>query len=1206
MQMFGTKIRSWMETHIVRSRKKQHRNKDATTKGKLVDSSSKSTDDKNFDRIDDKVSGFCEDGKTAKASMSLQPQQQNVSTLTCPANNLSSPESAYSTGYSTDGTSPGASIPPEYYINIRTGTHYFQSQGKETDSNRALVEEEKDRVATNNTTVLLLTPRTARRRREDAKRKPKQPAEILHRESSTEEDIIERIGKNNNLIVEQTVPKAQYKIEQPMNNSFHRRTESYDESQCRPELFFPQHPRNQQNENERGEKAIAEKDSGDSSSALTNVSYQCTSPYLSSASPRQRNRIRTNPWLGPQQTAHPPSIKNYNSQGETSSTVGSSSTLSSSGCRNVPAEAKNCFSPKIKEKKKLIKEELKGTNNVLKNSQASVTVSPVVRNRRLLTSVTTCSPQLNRPCRHVLHHARSASSSSSSSTSSSRSSASNDEHHGNTSDFSDDDVTLNEMLGKFDESYVYEKETDILSDSDPTDCEEQPDYNEDKVVNDNANSLEGSHPEELDFIDNGSLAELAYSDSECSASVNTGHCTYYQLPGYTPEMAHKRIRESVLRRHRADSSRRHREKDISRGTSRKRSVSQNKHLSAEVGSSNELISQNSSRRSSTKRRVAGPGRSERKTSTESLPKCSESNIPLRHPCRPNFTADHEKKCSEMPGKHLNLNRVLMERLINNQRNGTRSADGTPISLRRNASTSEYNGKYLRNHCVSKLINSNVNLNDRRNSFDMKVDTEIENKRRSNSLTAYSSPVHQVPINIKPKEGNEVNDSDKEGDLKYRRLIQEAENILEDFQVKTKPEYLSPTFRIKNETRVAPPMSPLALKSQKRQEMFDSVIINSDTLTISRGNNNLGSEGSYLLNAGGREISNGNEDGLLKTISKTLERIIARSTSDTNRKLDKSVSDPFQPKKRGLFTSSIPPPLPPVIYENRESLRRASNLSNNESIYSNSQIESSLLPGFNSKMFDVNNIVNCSVANANVDNNDNTYKNKTLRYCNRAESMNSKEVSNIKIPYESNNPFNSDIIRKTQDPLYSTYKISGSPVLNDRSTGALVSPNINATRLQKFGQQVPWHHRNSDIEERYKNEPTVMDNFRKSSDNFKSDTNQKHSLTTFQSFDLGNGNVVGSRYCPQSEPVKRKVYSCSATFGKLQKSLMRKNSEHISNQAYSDLRISAAGVDERNRNVLKEKVAQLRRERIHAESRVRETKEQIERLKLGDNSATETG
>lgn len=43
-----------------------------------------------------------------------------------PMNSLSSPESAYSTGYSTDGTSPSAIYtPPEYYVNMRTGTHYF-------------------------------------------------------------------------------------------------------------------------------------------------------------------------------------------------------------------------------------------------------------------------------------------------------------------------------------------------------------------------------------------------------------------------------------------------------------------------------------------------------------------------------------------------------------------------------------------------------------------------------------------------------------------------------------------------------------------------------------------------------------------------------------------------------------------------------------------------------------------------------------------------------------------------------------------------------------------------------------------------------------------------------------------------------------------------------------------------------------------------
>lgn len=66
-----------------------------------------------------------------------------------------------------------------------------------------------------------------------------------------------------------------------MNSSFHRRTESYDESQRRPELFLTHNEGNQQIESEKGERTSGEKDSGDSSSALTNVSYQCASPYLS-------------------------------------------------------------------------------------------------------------------------------------------------------------------------------------------------------------------------------------------------------------------------------------------------------------------------------------------------------------------------------------------------------------------------------------------------------------------------------------------------------------------------------------------------------------------------------------------------------------------------------------------------------------------------------------------------------------------------------------------------------------------------------------------------------------------------------------------------------------------------------------------------------------------------------------------------------------
>lgn len=89
----------------------------------------------------------------------------------------------------------------------------------------------------------------------------------------------------------------------------------------------------------------------------------------------------------------------------------------------------------------------------------------VSNSKKHLYAVTTCSPQPNRACHHILRPKTSSSSSD-------LSSATNDEH-GNTSDFSEDDVTLNELLGKFDESYVYEKETDILSDSEPTDCEDQ-------------------------------------------------------------------------------------------------------------------------------------------------------------------------------------------------------------------------------------------------------------------------------------------------------------------------------------------------------------------------------------------------------------------------------------------------------------------------------------------------------------------------------------------------------------------------------------------------------------------------------------------------------------------------------------------------------------------------------------------------------------
>lgn len=134
--MFGSKLRSWMEA--VRPRKKQHR-KEKQSKTNLGtnavsasnwqngDSCRSSQDDllvsnplrTNLElilwiKVVEKGNRKIGNGALAESGQSNQGPATRYS-----ANNLSSPESAYSTGYSTDGTSPGA--PPDYYINIRTG-----------------------------------------------------------------------------------------------------------------------------------------------------------------------------------------------------------------------------------------------------------------------------------------------------------------------------------------------------------------------------------------------------------------------------------------------------------------------------------------------------------------------------------------------------------------------------------------------------------------------------------------------------------------------------------------------------------------------------------------------------------------------------------------------------------------------------------------------------------------------------------------------------------------------------------------------------------------------------------------------------------------------------------------------------------------------------------------------------------------------------
>lgn len=94
------------------------------------------------------------------------------------------------------------------------------------------------------------------------------------------------------------------------------------------------------------------------------------------------------------------------------------------------------------------------------------------------------------------------------------------------------------MMGKYDESYIYEKETDILSDSDLTDCETDIDTGQDG--GDEEDPLEC----EFDFIDNGSYLEFNIDGKE---ERNSGHCTYYNF-----EIQRTSRRRTTRRSHKQD------------------------------------------------------------------------------------------------------------------------------------------------------------------------------------------------------------------------------------------------------------------------------------------------------------------------------------------------------------------------------------------------------------------------------------------------------------------------------------------------------------------------------------------------------------------------------------------------------------------------------------------------------------------------------
>ncbi|XP_043477510.1 uncharacterized protein LOC122508297 isoform X2 [Leptopilina heterotoma] len=252
--MFGSKLRTWMEAHIVRPKKKKKKDLKEGEKGFESNCNSPS---KYYTRL----SVPCQVHPLVSPALTKNLDGIHLQTMTGSSGtsvgvgsvNLSSPESAYSTGYSTDGTSPGASFPPEYYINIRTGKHYFQNRKNTTRG--------KKNCDANCQPVALLNGR-------------------------------ENSATNQSTSVNNKQPKNS------QGNTFTKLTEAAKNHY--PHYYQSHSP--QQDEHRRHTQVShqrAESFSVNSSINSLSIPSSIPPPLVSGPlqSPRQRSRIRTNPWL---------------------------------------------------------------------------------------------------------------------------------------------------------------------------------------------------------------------------------------------------------------------------------------------------------------------------------------------------------------------------------------------------------------------------------------------------------------------------------------------------------------------------------------------------------------------------------------------------------------------------------------------------------------------------------------------------------------------------------------------------------------------------------------------------------------------------------------------------------------------------------------------------------------------------------------------
>lgn len=521
---------------------------------------------------------------------------------------------------------------------------------------------------------------------------------------------------------------------------------------------------------------------------------------------------------------------------------------------------------------------------------------------------------------------------------------------------------------------------------------------------------------------------------------------------------------------------------------------------------------------------------------------SERRKKSRNPSQEKLPPCHFKPCSPIPKneKHLNINKILAERLNQSQDRGTQSANTTPLSARKRLTE---NGKYLKNDYITNLINSNLslteknrNLNERKFSLNTTSSGSLEELQRSKRSNSLSQEISTEPE-----------------DLKYKKLTEEANYIIE----KLENCKLNSGNRRAHSTQNSPIRSSNASKTLLESHASPHHLM-SPLRHINHANVQLKSDFEN------RNFVNQNADPGGKCWSPLKVKLLQQNQNHFDNRSNQNINlkSVAPSKKTLLHKKQSNSCADSFVYENAEystrNVTRSLSISeNNQEVNDHKEITDSL----------------------DFKNNNNSKPHETIErniYYFPYHHLDDSKPQDVMITIRDANNFRKNKINEnlnsvipTSSPLHRSYNAepayeninmktfsrqpstTKSPQLSSKiqrdlnmvatDSSPKIPINTQTYKLAKSKFSAPPSPLFSQIYAKptlttFQKRPMMSESYHtRSSADILCASKEKPTLpSNFKSLDLGPQNSV--MYCPRSEPVKRKVYACSVSYGKLQKSL----------------------------------------------------------------------